>query len=156
MARSAKAHGLSDFLEFIEKDMRMSHIYQPLLIRMLLESGGASTLRDLAVIEGNFSGIPALSLSPKEPSVGDAIWVAGAPKGLQGTLSTGIVSAFRDASYLGFKSYQINAAISPGSSGGPVMNENGEIVGVSVASFTEGQALNFAIPSYYVEELLNP
>jgi diadenosine tetraphosphate (Ap4A) HIT family hydrolase len=40
---------LSDFLEFIEKDMRMSHIYQPLLIRMLLESGGASTLRDLAL-----------------------------------------------------------------------------------------------------------
>lgn len=115
-----------------------------------------SEQNDLAVIEGNFSGIPALSLSPKEPSVGDAIWVAGAPKGLQGTLSTGIVSAFRDASYLGFKSYQINAAISPGSSGGPVMNENGEIVGVSVASFTEGQALNFAIPSYYVEELLNP
>ena len=40
---------MSDFLEFIEKDMRMSHIYQPLLIRMLLESGGASTLRDLAL-----------------------------------------------------------------------------------------------------------
>ena len=49
MARSENAHGLSDFLEFIEKDMRMSHIYQPLLIRMLLESGGASTLRDLAL-----------------------------------------------------------------------------------------------------------
>ena len=49
MARSEKAHGLSDFREFIEKDMRMSHIYQPLLIRMLLESGGASTLRDLAL-----------------------------------------------------------------------------------------------------------
>ena len=49
MAVSGKAHGLSDFVEFIENDMRMSHIYQPLLIRMLLESGGASTLRDLAL-----------------------------------------------------------------------------------------------------------
>ena len=49
MAGSGKAHGLSDFVEFIENDMRMSHIYQPLLIRMLLESGGASTLRDLAL-----------------------------------------------------------------------------------------------------------
>ena len=40
---------LDSFLEFIERDMRMSHIYQPLLIRMLVESGGESTLRDLAL-----------------------------------------------------------------------------------------------------------
>lgn len=40
---------LDSFLEFIENDMRMSHIYQPLLIRMLVESGGESTLRDLAL-----------------------------------------------------------------------------------------------------------
>lgn len=111
---------------------------------------------DLAIVEGDFSAIPSLTLSMIEPSVGDAIWVAGAPKGFQGTLSTGIVSALRDASYLGFKSYQINAAISHGSSGGPVMNSRGEIVGVSVASFEDGQALNFAIPAYYIEELLNP
>jgi S1-C subfamily serine protease len=95
-------------------------------------------------------------LSKTEPLVGEAIWVAGAPKGFQGTLSTGIVSAYRDAGYLGFKSYQINAAISPGSSGGPVMNSEGAIVGVSVASYTDGQALNFAIPAYYVEDLLKP
>jgi len=37
---------LDKFLEFIEREMRMSHIYQPLLIRMLVESGGESTLRD--------------------------------------------------------------------------------------------------------------
>lgn len=40
---------LQPFLDFIERDMRMSHIYQPLLIRMLVESGGESTLRDLAL-----------------------------------------------------------------------------------------------------------
>ncbi len=40
---------LDKFLEFIEREMRMSHIYQPLLIRMLVESGGESTLRDLAL-----------------------------------------------------------------------------------------------------------
>jgi diadenosine tetraphosphate (Ap4A) HIT family hydrolase len=49
MVRSKKQRGLSDFLKFIEEEMRMSHIYQPLLIRMLLESGGASTFRDLAL-----------------------------------------------------------------------------------------------------------
>ena len=42
-------NSLDSFLEFIEHDMRMSHIYQPLLIRMLVESGGESTLRDLAL-----------------------------------------------------------------------------------------------------------
>ena len=40
---------IHQFKQFIEEDMRMSHIYQPLLIWMLLESGGASTLRDLAL-----------------------------------------------------------------------------------------------------------
>jgi len=40
---------LDKFLEIIEREMRMSHIYQPLLIRMLVESGGESTLRDLAL-----------------------------------------------------------------------------------------------------------
>ena len=111
---------------------------------------------DLAIIEGDFSDIPSLALSKVETSVGDDIWVAGAPKGFQGTLSKGIVSAHRDANYLGFKSFQITAAISPGSSGGPVMNSEGAIVGVSVASYTEGQALNFAIPAFYIEDLLKP
>lgn len=111
---------------------------------------------DLAIIEGDFSAIPSLVLSKTEPAVGEVIWVAGAPKGFQGTLSTGIISAHRDRSYLGFESYQVTAPISPGSSGGPVMNSEGEIVGVSVASVTDGQSLNFAIPVHLIEELLKP
>ena len=45
----APLRSVEQFQRFIEEDMRMSHIYQPLLIRMLLDSGGASTLRDLAL-----------------------------------------------------------------------------------------------------------
>ena len=69
----------------------------------------------------------------------------GNPQGLEGTFSQGIVSSIR---VLGAdKILQITAPISPGSSGGPVLNEKGQVIGVSVATFRGGQNLNFAIPS---------
>ena len=109
---------------------------------------------DLAMIEGDFSEILTLKLTNDRPAVGDEIWVAGAPEGFQGTLSTGIVSAMRDESYLGFESFQITAPISPGSSGGPVMDATGSVIGVSVATFKSGQSLNFAVPAFYIQKLL--
>ncbi len=48
----------------------------------------------------------------------------------------------------------MTAPISPGSSGGPVMDARGEVIGVSVATFTEGQNLNFAVPIAYLEQMI--
>lgn len=77
-------------------------------------------------------------------AVGDTVLVAGNPRGLESTFSRGIVSAIRSSPDL----IQIDAPMSPGSSGGPVVNESGEVIGVATSSFREGQNLNFAVPLF--------
>jgi S1-C subfamily serine protease len=89
----------------------------------------------------NAKGVP-LPINTTGPAVGDEILVAGNPEGLEATFSKGIISAIRKERGL----LQIDAPISPGSSGGPVVNMRGEVIGVAVSSLVEGQNLNFAVP----------
>ena len=93
-----------------------------------------------------------LSLSTTIPEVGERIIVYGSPLGLEKTVSDGIVSAIREIFDYG-KIIQITAPISPGSSGSPVLNMNGEVIGIATFQFIEGQNLNFAIPSERVASL---
>src|SRR6516225_1013196 len=96
----------------------------------------------------------ALSIGNSDAvQVGDSVYAVGNPEGLEGTFSQGIVSGIRESG--GDRLLQITAPISPGSSGGPVLNEKGEVIGVSVATFRDGQNLNFAVPSIYLKELLS-
>jgi len=85
--------------------------------------------------------------------IGDRVLAFGNPEGLEGTVSEGIVSAMRK---LGRESHfiQITAAISPGSSGGPVVDRDGKVIGLASASVVSGQNLNFAIPIEYLRPLL--
>jgi len=78
--------------------------------------------------------------------------VIGGPLGLEKTAPDGIVSAVRDIPNFG-KIIQITAPISPGSSGSPVINMKGEVVGVATFRVVEGQNLNFAIPGERVARL---
>jgi Flp pilus assembly protein TadD len=87
-----------------------------------------------------------LNLSEIVPSEGQDIVVIGNPLGLESTVSSGIVSAVRDIPAFG-KIIQITAPISPGSSGSPVVNMKGEVIGIATLIITSGQNLNFAIPS---------
>ncbi len=86
--------------------------------------------------------------------IGETVYVTGNPKGLEGTFSDGIISSRRDKDTQ--ERLQMTAPISPGSSGGPVLNRKGEVIGVSVAVHRalDAQNLNFAIPSKYLKKLI--
>lgn len=98
--------------------------------------------RDVAVVAlGSTNSQPPLKIgNPGLLSVGDKLVAIGSPEGLQNTTSEGIVTAFRGAVI------QMSTPISHGSSGGPVLNTRGEVVGVAVAMVAAGENLNFAVP----------
>lgn len=91
-----------------------------------------------------------LSLNTTTPEVGQEIIAIGGPLGLEKTVSQGIVSAVRNTTI------QITAPVSPGSSGGPVLNMNGEVIGIVSSQMRNGQNLNFAIPAYLISTMQQP
>jgi S1-C subfamily serine protease len=93
--------------------------------------------------------LPILRTVPQE---GESIVVVGNPFGLEGSVSNGIVSAVREISGYG-RIIQITAPISPGSSGSPVVNMSGQVIGIASLQAAEGQSLNFAIPSERILQL---
>ena len=86
------------------------------------------------------------------PQEGESIVVIGNPYGLEGSVSNGIVSAVREIAGYG-KIIQITASISPGSSGSPVVNMAGQVIGIATLQAAEGQNLNFAVPSERIAQL---
>jgi S1-C subfamily serine protease len=107
---------------------------------------------DLAILSvPTLTGKP-IQLASTNPEIGEKVYAIGNPKGLSGTISEGIVSGIRDLENK--KLIQITAPISPGSSGGPVLNNKGEVIGVAVGTLASGQNLNFVIPSSMVNSLM--
>lgn len=108
---------------------------------------------DLVILKISVPGAQTIPLGDSDTvQVGAPIYAVGNPRGLEGTFSQGIISSIRKIGT--DKILQITAPISPGSSGGPVLNDEGQVIGVSVATFRSGQNLNFAIPSNYLEKLM--
>jgi len=109
---------------------------------------------DIAVIKINSSDLPYLNLGNSDSLVdGQFIVVLGSPWGFEHSVSNGIVSAMRSKGSV--KIIQMTAPVSPGSSGGPVLNEFGEVVGITtLASFFMAQNLNFAVPVNYLSKIL--
>ncbi|HSE30381.1 MAG TPA: trypsin-like peptidase domain-containing protein [Pyrinomonadaceae bacterium] len=97
-------------------------------------------------------GIRPLPLVKTSPQEGESIVVIGNPLGLEGSVTNGIVSAVRDIPTFG-RIIQITAPISSGSSGSPVVNMQGQVIGIATLQITGGQSVNFAIPSERISQL---
>jgi len=109
---------------------------------------------DLAVlrVDAPANQVRPLLLDRTSPQEGESIVVIGNPLGLEGSVTNGIVSAVRDIPTFG-RIIQITAPISPGSSGSPVVNMHGQVIGVATLQITGGQSVNFAIPSERISQL---
>lgn len=107
---------------------------------------GFDVKHDLAVLRVDWDNDvpPSMSLADNLPRVGERVYAIGNPRGLEHSVSDGIVSAIRD--FNDIEVIQISAPISPGSSGSPVFTRTGDVVGVATFARRDGQSLNFAIP----------
>jgi hypothetical protein len=110
--------------------------------------------KDIALIKIKGFGLPFLKLGrSQDVEVGETVYSLSNPLGVfQNTLSEGIVSGIRPGD--GYKYFQISAPISHGSSGGPIFNSKGEVIGIAVATIEEGQNLNFAVPIDYARGMV--
>ncbi len=87
---------------------------------------------------------------------GQPVVTIGSPKGFQGTVAEGIISAFAELDeYPDVKLIQFTASISHGSSGGCLFDDNGKVIGITSAGIDDGQNINFAVPIKHVIELYN-
>lgn len=127
---------------------------------------GRTSDYDLAVLRVERTGLDALPLADSDSvMVGDPVVAVGAPLGLEGTVTSGIVSALNRAVTAGsdtetsfINAIQTDAAINPGNSGGPLVNAAGEVIGINTAiaqasglgATTGSIGLGFAIPSNQV------
>ncbi|MFI5398922.1 MAG: S1C family serine protease [Candidatus Binatia bacterium] len=110
------------------------------------------SVADIAILRIPGFGLPALATRSSVPSVGERVVVVGSPLGLTKTVTDGIVSASRII--LGREVVQVTAPISPGSSGGPVLDASGRVFAISTFYLEGGQQLNFAVPVRYALGLL--
>ena len=126
------------------------------------EITGRDPQSDVAVIEIKTGGMPPLPMADSSKiEVGEWVVAIGNPFGLSHTLTVGVVSA-KGRTSVGINDYedfiQTDAAINPGNSGGPLVNLDGEVVGINTAIFSRSggyMGVGFAIPSNLVKAIAN-
>jgi S1-C subfamily serine protease len=110
-------------------------------------------VRDLALVRIRGYGLPTVALGDSETvEVGESVVVISSPAGLTNSLSTGILSGVRRLET--HRIFQMTAPIGQGSSGGPLFDSRGEVIGVVTSLLQGGQNLNFAIPINYVRGMI--
>lgn len=110
--------------------------------------------RDLALLKLDRTGLPAVVFTPAaQLRPGATVVAVGAPFGLENSVTQGVVSAV-GREIKGQEYLQIDAALNEGNSGGPVINAEGEVVGVATSVVAEADNVGFALPSEAVLEFL--
>ena len=133
---------------------------QPLGSGVIIDPGGLIVTNDLAVLRvQSSSALPAAKLGTSaDLMIGETVVAIGSPFGLTKTVTAGVVSAVgrsfqaNDQLYIDF--IQTDAAINPGNSGGPLLNLDGEVIGINTAIFSGAQGIGFAIPSDKVRRIV--
>jgi hypothetical protein len=120
----------------------------------VIEVIAADPEHDLAVIRVDADDLPVLRLgNSRGVRAGDPIVAIGHPLGFEDTISNGLVSAVRSVDD-SLTVFQISAPIAPGSSGGPLIDDQGRVIGISTATVKQGQNINFGMPVAYLKEAI--
>jgi len=114
---------------------------------------GIDVEKDILILKIDEKKFPSVKIGDiKKLKVGQRVYAIGSPMGFENTISEGIISGLRSYNELSKNYIQVTASISHGSSGGAVVNDNGELIGISTLTVSDGQNLNFAIP---IDDVLN-
>ncbi|NML42780.1 trypsin-like peptidase domain-containing protein [Ramlibacter sp. G-1-2-2] len=110
--------------------------------------------RDLCQLQAPSVDAPPVRIAAaSQLRVGAKVYALGNPRGLELTLTDGLVSALRHGRAGELEYLQVSVPISPGSSGGGLFDQAGRLVGITTAGMKESQNLNFALPSEWIIEL---
>jgi hypothetical protein len=108
---------------------------------------GIDVEKDILILEIEAKKFPPIKIgNVKSLKIGQKVYAIGSPMGFENTISEGIISGLRNYNESKRDFIQITTSISSGSSGGAVVNNKGELIGISTFTIKEGQNLNFAIP----------
>lgn len=117
---------------------------------------GWDSIHDLALLKTEITPPYVFSLgSSSDLRAGDKIYAIGSPLGLESTLTSGVVSSTNRKLFTTGSVLQIDAAVNSGNSGGPCIDENGNVQAIVFAGIQQYQGLNFAIPVEYLKQELS-
>lgn len=112
------------------------------------------TERDLCQIKvANFTAPPVTLAPPDALQTGARVYAIGSPRGLETTISDGLLSGIRRSASGDIEALQVSVPISPGSSGGGLFDDQGRLIGITTSGFRDSQNLNFALPAGWIADV---
>ena len=122
---------------------------------------GADPDSDLAVLKiDSEEGLPSIEMGTSDDlMIGETVIAIGNPFGFSHTVTTGVISAINRSvrsEHREFHNFiQIDASINPGNSGGPLLNINGDLIGINTAIYAKAQGIGFAIPISKAKKIIS-